>query len=102
MTLDDIVASGVYGTLVAEEATYVDASGESVALRVIPAQEPATFLGEASRPVTSTRRWFALRKSSLDHRPQSGEVVVHAGTRYCVDGKAEDISPEEWLIYAVA
>lgn len=102
MSLDQMVADAVYDTLVAEDATYIDASGAETAVRVIPGRDAAILLGAADIGVRGVRQAFYLRKTSIIHRPCKGDRIVYGSDSYCVAATADDYSTEEWLIYVTA
>lgn len=102
MSLDSMITDSVYQTDVAEDAVYIDASGESIAVRVIPEYDPTVMLAAAEIGVRGVRQAFSLRKSSLAFRPRKGDHIDHGGARYCLLADANHFSAAEWLIYVGA
>lgn len=102
MGLEDIVTDSVYSTLVADDATYIDASGDQIAVRVVHEHDSSILLGEAEIGVRGPRQAFRMRKSALTFKPCAGDHLAHSGTSYCIDGAPVDLNQTEWLIHVVA
>lgn len=99
MSLDSLVTGVVYDTLAADDAVYIDQSGDEIPVRVVPEFDPATMLGGAEIGVRGVRRAFTVRKSELAFRPRKGEHLVHQGTRHCLTADGDHYGPDEWVIY---
>lgn len=96
MSLSQILADAIYTAAVAEDGVFVDASGKSHDVRVVPTYSSGTMLGEADVGLRALATSFTVRKESISLRPTGGEKLVVDGTTYCVDGQALDLNPAEW------
>ena len=96
--LGDAMTDAIYASAVAEDAVYVDASGAETAVRVVPQRLADDIMIAADVGVRGVLQQFAIRKSSLNHRPTQGELVEYNGARYCVARLADDLTEQEWLI----
>ncbi len=99
MSLDQLVTNVVYDTLAADDAVYVDSSGDEIPVRVVPEYDPATLLGAADVGVRGVRLAFTVRKSEVPARPRKGDHLVHQGTRHCLAADGDHYSSDEWMIY---
>lgn len=101
MSLDSLVTDVVYDTLAADDAVYIDQSGDEIPVRVVPEYSPATLLAAADLGVRGVQRGYYLQKSALSSRPRKGDQIVDGGTRFLVAGPPVDFSLTEWLVYVL-
>mgnify|MGYP000577908639 CR=1 FL=1 len=101
MDLESIVLSGVYPTLVGEDADYIDAAMVKTSIRVVPEHDEGILLDGASRGIRGVIKGFNIRRSSLARPPVKGEMIIHKSITYCVDDEPEDVGDQEWLVRVV-
>jgi len=98
MTLRDMITDSVYRSLVAENATFIDPSGDEIAVRIVPQTNADDVVIGAEIGMRGNQRQFFIRKSSLSHRPCEGDKIVYEGSTYCIARLADDFNKDEWLI----
>lgn len=93
------MTEALFGSVVAEDATYTPPGGSAQAVRVVPAVDEDIGSFGQSR-VQSSRGLFDIAVSDLAS-PVKGGVITHAGTDYTIKAfRHRDPSALIWFIEA--
>ena len=100
MTIDTLVGSVIYGSPLSEDATYIDASGDRQAVKVLRRESAEVQLEAAEFGVRDLAVAFRLR---IEEAPAlaDGEHIENRGTRYRIAAH-DRLSFAEWIVYACA
>lgn len=99
MSLDQTVADAVYSTLVAEDATYIDASGAETEVRIIPPENPDLLLSGADIGVNGSQVVMRVRVLEIEC-PRKGDIIEYGSDRYRIDGY-ERLNRSEWSLQVI-
>ncbi len=98
--LEFLVTDGAYESALSEPATYVDASKQETAVKVVPDQNPGTLV-EATQPGVRGVEIFVRVRVSEVAQPCKGDRLIYHDREHCID-EYDRLNIAEWLLYAIA
>jgi len=100
MSIESAINAAIYGSALAEAATYIDQSGAETAIKVVPFFDSDELPDGADIGRQANTEVFRVRKSDVAE-PLRGDSVSYDGASYVVDGYAS-ASKTEHVLFVLA